>query len=115
MQAGWFPMPQEQVDFIEDTVRSCRAHGVEIVLFELPISDLLHRRLPPGTHAEFLEKIQRICEADDVPFYTLKRLGLTFPDEEFLEHSHVNYHGALRITKALLDQVIIPRLEEASR
>jgi hypothetical protein len=115
LQDGKFPMPQEQVDFMEDTIRLCRAHGVEIALFELPISDLLHQRLPPGTHAGFLEKTQRVCDANDVPFYTLKHLGLTFPDEEFLEHSHVNYHGAMRITQALLDQVIMPRLEEANR
>jgi hypothetical protein len=43
MQAGPPAMPQEQVDFIEDTIRSCRAHGMEIILFELPIPDLLCR------------------------------------------------------------------------
>lgn len=108
LQDGQYPMPQAQVDLMDTTIRLCHEHGIRIVLFELPVSDTLFEAFPPHVPGEFRAKIQRVCDANVVPFFTLEKLNLTFTDSDFLEHSHLNYHGALRVTRALIDRVILP-------
>jgi hypothetical protein len=108
---GGYPMPQEHVESIAQTIRLCREAGVPIVLFELPIADYLHEHIPPGVVGEFRTRITDLCDCTGVPFFTTDKLGLTFTDADFLEYSHVNYHGASRITRALTEQAIIPTLK----
>lgn len=108
---GEYPMPQRNVDLLADTIRLCRENGAEVIFFELPLSDILQEHLPPNLAEKSRAKIQRLCDAHGVRFFTLERLGLTFAEADFVEQSHLNYHGGLRLTRALLERAIIPCLQ----
>ena len=84
---------------------------MEIIFFELPLTDILQEHLPPNLVEKSRAKIQRLCDAHGVRFFTLERLGLTFTDADFRQQSHLNYHAGLRLTRALLDRAIIPCLK----
>jgi hypothetical protein len=114
LEDGEYPMPQEHVETIAETIRLCQGADLPIILFELPIADYLHQQIPPGVVDEFRERTKHLCDRTGVPFLTLDKLGLTFTDSDFLEYSHVNYHGASRITRAIVDQAMIPALKASA-
>ena len=111
LKDGEYPMPEGNVDLLADTIRLCRENEVEIIFFELPLSDILQEHLPPNLVERCRGKVQRLCDAHGVRFFTLERLGLTFTDADFMEQVHLDYHGALRLTRALLEHAIIPCLQ----
>ena len=108
---GEYPMHQMNVDLLADTIGLCRENDVEIIFFELLLSDILQEHLLPNLVEISRDRVQRLCDAHCVRFFTLERLGLTFTDADFREQSQLNYHGGLRLTRALLDRAIIPCLQ----
>ena len=86
----------------------CRAEGVPVVAFEVPISHLLEAHLPPGTQAEFLRRMASLCDSQGVPFV---RYEGPRGDELFAEQSHLNRGGAEILSRSLVENVILPHLQ----
>lgn len=108
---GEYPISQKNVDLLAATVRLCRENGVQVIFFELPVSGILQEHPPPNLAKRSRAEIQGLYDSHGVWFFTLKRPGLTFTDADFREQSHLDYHGALPITRALLERAIIPCLQ----
>lgn len=89
--------------------RSAREHGVEVVLFELPWPNLLERNWPPDVQADFRAALTRACNAAGLEWVPFESLGVEIDDRHFKEHSHLNLHGARRLTPGLVEQIIAPR------
>ena len=104
-----------QVGYVEKTIRLCREAGVPLVLFEVPVADILRRCYPEGTYDHFYRTIAVFQHRYDVPFVSMAKLKPELTDKHFREPSHTNYGGAVRFTRALTRQEIIPRLTGQAR
>ena len=103
-----------QVGYVEKTIRLCREAGVPLVLFEVPVADILRRCYPEGTYDHFYRTIAVFQHRYDVPFVSMAKLKPELTDKHFREPSHTNYGGAVRFTRALTRQVILPRLRRGT-
>lgn len=106
---GRYPMHGPQVRHVENIVSACNDAGVEIVLFEVPLSSILNQRFQP-IYADFRATVQGLADARGVTFVRQDQLGEAFEDVDFREHSHLNYQGALRLTRCLFKRLVSPRL-----
>lgn len=100
-----------QYGFFEETARICREHGIELVFVELPLTSSLRDNFPGNVSREFLELVKHISKRYGATFVTQAELGLKIEDRQFIDFEHTNLHGALEITRALTNRVILPKLE----
>ncbi len=110
LRDGRYPLSKRAVEHLDSTIKLCREKGVEILFFELPISTILRDHLPPGVVDRAREMIRQVCDANAVHFHTIEGLGLSFTDADFAEQSHLNYKGALKLTRSLAQTAVIPVL-----
>ncbi len=99
---GRFVFDDVMVESVRRTIAMCREAGVELVLFELPMSEPLRRTLPEGTTERFMRITRDLADAGRVRFITLDELGAEFAGADFIEQSHLNEAGALKLTRALM-------------
>ena len=106
---GERPSDRIVTDALERLVSRCRGAGVELVFYELPVAEMLLERLPEGLYADYLRKMRRLSRADGVRFVPLKELQLEFDRSEFHDFTHLNQKGAAKLSKAIAEQLLIPR------
>ena len=112
---GDYWLSQYRIDRLEAIMDFCTETESQLILIELPLSNILKRHLPAGTYQQFLSIVKSLSKNHNTRFVTLKDLGLVFRDEDFREQSHLNFGGARRLTQALLDRVVIPQLTLSPR
>jgi hypothetical protein len=103
-----------QVGYVKKTIRLCRDAGVPLVLFEVPVAEILRRCYPDGIYDHFYQTIAEFQQPGDLPFVPIAQLKPGLTDKHFREPSHTNYGGAVRFTRALTRQVILPRLRQGT-
>lgn len=91
-------------------MRACRAADVPLVLYEVPMPEELASRLAPGLYERHLATVSRLTRREGVPFVRFEELGINIGAGGFREHSHLNRRGALKLTKAIVDKIVIPSL-----
>jgi hypothetical protein len=109
---GRYPMGEIRMKAMSDLIAACRDAGVQLVFFEIPLSEILMRNLPEGTYDEFLDRMWTLAGEGAAWFVTVDDLQLVFDDSDFAEQSHLNLAGARKLTRALTERVIVPELEE---
>ena len=63
--------------------------------------------------AAVLDEIHlELAATHDVPIVTLDDQNIDFGDQDFAEYSHLDYRGALRLTRSLLDLAILPQFRK---
>ena len=97
-----------QVGYVKKTIQLCRDAGVRLVLFEVPVAEILRRCYPDGIYDHFYQTIADLQQPGDLPFVPIAQLKPELTDKHFREPSHTNYRGAVRFTRALTRQVILP-------
>jgi hypothetical protein len=112
---GDYVLGDVRVRELEAMVRACQEAGVELIFFELPLSNLLLRNLPGRVYDEFLAKMRSLAHRNSARFVTLDDLQLQFDDSDFAEQSHLNLSGALKFTTTLSDRVLLPVLKGVAR
>ncbi|HOX43911.1 MAG TPA: hypothetical protein PK668_09935 [Myxococcota bacterium] len=115
LQDGRYPFSQAKREALARVLARCRAAGVELVLVELPLADVLWRFKPAGTRETFLRVVGEEAARAGLPFVRLDELGLALGPDEFLDQSHLNLRGAERLTRALAERALLPRLAPAWR
>ena len=103
----------EQERKLASLVEACRVARVPIVLFEVPISEVLLRNLPEGAYASFLTIVSRVSSESGVPFYSARDLELHPLQKDFREQSHLNNLGGMKVTRALVAEILVPWTLEA--
>ena len=88
----------------------CREAGVPLALFEVPSAPILWEHLPKGAYRRYRVAVGRAAEAHGVPFLTVEDLGLELTGRDFREQSHLNQHGATKLTRAVAERVVLPAL-----
>lgn len=111
---GRFFIQGGQRDHLRGLMSACEDAGVQLVLAEVPMSDLVHVCYPPGLYTGFLEEMHLLAEEFHVSFVTVGDLDLHMADSEFLDQTHLNYKGALHFTRELARHLIIPALQASS-
>jgi hypothetical protein len=111
MLDGRYVMDGSQPRRVEGLITACNEAGVDLVMFEIPVAEILERNYPEGVWPEFRQAMQQFARDGGVTFVTADQLGLELTDADFAEQSHVNHKGAEILTRALFEQVVIPRLE----
>ncbi len=91
-------------------MRVCRDAEIPLVLFEIPLLQMLKSHLLEDVYPRFMSVTRSMANKYSIPFITLKDLGLEITDEDFREQSHLNYRGAQRLTRALMTKVVTPQL-----
>lgn len=105
----------QQVECVDETIRTLRAAGIDVVLFEVPMSPALREVFPAEVEAEFHELMDSLAAKNSVPYLRLAELGVALKRKHFREQSHANRLGADRVSLALADQVVVPWLAGEER
>ena len=92
-------------------MRACRAAGVPLVLYEVPMSDHLAERLAPGLNDKHVATLTELARREGVRFVRREEFRMYIGEGGFREHSHLNHKGALKLTKEMADIVVIPALK----
>jgi len=103
----------EQGQNLASLVEACRVAGVPIVFFEVPTSPALFRNLPDGAYASFVAIVRRVGSERGVPVYSARELGLNMLRADFREQSHFNNLGGMKLTRALVEEILVPWTLEA--
>jgi len=111
---GRYVMGDERIRDLEAVVASCRRAGMELILVGTPLSAELALHYPRGVIEDYYRAVDDLSRRLDVEFLTTDLLGLRFGRDDFREQSHLNRQGAERMTAALVDQVILPRLQDGT-
>jgi len=77
------------------------SHGVPVVLFAVPIADVLQSVLPEGLMAEFEGTMNEVASSSGTLFLSAADLAVTYRRKDFREQSHLNLRGAKKLTRAL--------------
>ncbi len=110
LKDGKYFFTKMQEESMREILRALHAADVDVVLFEIPLPALLEKHLPPDTVSNARESIARIAASENIRFIPLEDYGETWTDADFLEWSHMNLHGATRLTEWLTDHVVLPHL-----
>jgi hypothetical protein len=110
----WSEQDRLMLDGLLRLCARCREAGVELVLYEMPMSQPLRRRISEGLYDAFLSITREAAAGTGVSFVTTRDLAMDVGDGGFSEYSHLNHKGAMRLTRALAEQVVIPRLRAAA-
>ena len=105
-------MGPSRVAALETALREFREAGTRIVLAEVPLSRLLTEALPADVYPRFYDYVEAAAEGAGAKLIRVRALDVTFVDGDFREQSHLNRHGAGKLTGALADRAIIPALRE---
>ena len=112
LRDGQYPMADRLADELAQTLRECRAAGIDVVLIEMPLSRLMRYGLPEGTLDRF-RAIARKSAADGggASFYTVDDIGFAPRDDRFFNAQHLNWLGRARFSEAVAHAVVVPRLK----
>ncbi len=110
-QAGETALDPQAVRLARRMVELCRARDVPLIVFELPVSEQLARRLPGAVTDDLRRLFGELADGEQVIFVDLDGLGVDFSDADFREQSHLNLRGATRLSEALFDRAIQPMLD----
>ena len=103
---GRYPMAEINFVFLSKMLALADDLGCRVILFEVPVSDILKKHYPSGTYATFLEKTRAVAVTNNTSFYTANELGLVFTEKHFREQSHLNLVGATMLSKRLAQLAI---------
>lgn len=96
---------RDSIVAIRCTVDLCRQREVDIVLLEMPYSDILESNLPEGVRERFVAEMAALTAAGG-HFVSVEDLGETFVDGDFHDQSHLNEAGARKLTTAAVRQLV---------
>ena len=65
---GRYPLDEEKVGHARNIIELCRDADVPIVLFEVPLPDVLIEHLPQGTREAFLTTTRQLAREEGVAF-----------------------------------------------
>jgi hypothetical protein len=99
---------------LEAILARCRNAGVPIALFEVPSSPILREHLPADAYPRYHAAVARAAEAHGVRFLSVEDLGLDLTRLHFREQSHLNQHGATKLTRAVAERLVLPALGAGS-
>jgi hypothetical protein len=109
---GHYDFADFQADNVRRIARLCREKGVELVFFEIPISEILARHYPANTVERTREVFVDVAREEGVVIYTLDDYGIEWTDDLFREQSHLGNDGALKLSTWLADHAIVPLLRD---
>jgi hypothetical protein len=107
---GEYVLGDSRVAALRDIAKLCAEAGVELVLVSAPISDDLARLKPAGLMERFDGTVRTVAEEMGVRYLTAADLGVSLDRGDFREQSHLNRNGAEKMTRALVEQIIVPEL-----
>lgn len=103
-----YAQDEDQRRRLREAVRLLREGGVDIVLFEMPISPALERELPPGTIDRLHAVMEEFSRDLEVSWWTADALGIELKRKDWREHSHLNLRGANKVSDALVEHIVAP-------
>lgn len=115
IEDGEYELTAERADTLRAIFTLCREAEVDLLMFEIPMSRDLVRLLPMGTMEVFRHALRGLAAEQGVSLVELSELGVIFDDADFYEPSHLNRVGAQKLSRALAEQVLLPRLKARGR
>lgn len=109
-QNGQYVFGDDQRVAFEHTIQLARRIGVTVVIFEIPLSSPLRKRLGRTTVERTRKLAGEVARTAGVRFVTLQDYDITWQDRDFLEWSHLNLAGANKLTNWLTEHVVVPEL-----
>lgn len=100
-----------QREALDNLLTVCARAGVDVLLVELPQSEILQNRQTAGTIREFLDMMVDVAQEHGVAFLPISWQRPRLTDADFAEQSHLNLCGAEKYTDLLLERVLIPYYE----
>jgi hypothetical protein len=95
-------LSERKVASLRAVAELCREHNVELILYELPLTQDIMGYYKYDTERErYWEVIGSVAEEYDLEWVPLSRLGVDFPIEYFRDLSHLNSKGAEILTRNL--------------
>jgi len=101
---------EELVADMRRTLETARRLKIPMVLYEMPLTATARQTLPPHFFDDFYALMEDFSQRYGVPFIRIEDLGIELTDEDFADPSHLNRQGAMRLTQALTQRVIIPAM-----
>lgn len=111
---GRYPLQDPRV-WVGPLAEACHANGVDLVLVDMPVAELLLQAYPPGLQQRYLQTFQDFATEYGVTFVPFSQLGMQTELTDFADTSHMTPSGADRLTRIVTEQIVLPRLESASR
>jgi len=103
-----YRLQRQQLDYMGDTISTLSRAGIDVVLFEVPMSPALRYVFSGEVELEFHGLMMELARQHSVPYVRMRDLGLVLSQQEFREQSHANRVGANKLTRALTTQVVLP-------
>ena len=98
---GRFRFNEYQVREFTATIDACVRFDVPLVIVEAPLPQVLLRHYPADVRHSLHMILEAAARHPGVDVVVPDSLGLTFSASEFREISHLNYHGARKLTEQL--------------
>jgi len=88
----------DNVAHLTRALQACKSKGVECVLVSVPAHRTYRDQLSPGYLAEATAAVQRIVQAEGVPYLAYTE-SPQFEDADFFDCDHLNREGAIKFTR----------------
>lgn len=106
---GEFIIGDDEVERLHRIVKLCRENGIELVLVELPLPEIMKKYIPESVFSEFRETIVKLAESEAISLVSLDALMLDLQNEHFLDSSHLNRAGSTRLSVAVAEYLNRPK------
>ncbi len=100
-----YTLQAEQIEHARVSIEALQDAGVSVVLFAVPMSQVLVRNLPPGVMDDFDRTMRDLSASTGAPWLDERTLGGPLPQAMFREQSHVNLPGAKQWTASLVENL----------
>ena len=108
---GFYDNQTLNLDLLQTAIRLGKTKGYQIIIAGLPRNPIADRSVLSSYIPDYLEKLQRLADDEDVPFVDFhSRLAL--PQGAFYDHVHILDESRSTFERALFE-VIVDHLEDS--
>jgi hypothetical protein len=90
-----------QAASLEAAVEHAQRLGIDWLIIEIPVHEMLEANMPPKTQQKFRSYMGDVGKRHGVRFVSVERLEASFDTRDFVEQSHLNYRGSVKYTEAI--------------
>lgn len=90
-----------ELKHLEKMSKLCQEHGIELVVFNMPITQWNKRLISPKLYTRYKSGISDLCRCSHTKFIDLDE-GQSFIMEDFYDSAHTNYRGGKKIQDRLI-------------
>jgi hypothetical protein len=90
--------------FFNKLLQDCRAQGIKVVIFNMPLTNTNHTLMPAGSYEKYIATLQSAAKQYGCDFVDLDARG-TFELPNYYDTSHMNATGGKRLIDQMVDHI----------